>query len=1329
MASYQISPPEKFNFREPDKWPVWIRRFQRFSQASGLTEKGEESQVNALVYCMGPEADDIMASFGLNEADSKKFDTVKAKFEAHFVKKKNVVFERAKFNLRKQEDGEAVDSFITSLYKLSEHCAYGNLRDELIRDRIVIGVRDKKLSMKLQLEDGLTLEKAISTARQQEYVKQEQAALKQEGGITGESVDYLKAGKTYKGGHRSNPAKATPTCSRCGRGPPHPKSACPAATAECHRCHKVGHYREFCRTKIVGEVCSDSSDDEIPAFLGAVGDPLDAKPWMVSIVMNKEPVEFKIDTGADVTVVPEAVFTKLKGTALRPTSKTLLGPGNHAVSVIGKFTAELEWSTSKVQEEVFVVAGMKNSLLGRPAIQSLNLLAKVCSVKSTTSRIIAEHPKLFHGLGNLDGEYHIELKEGAKPFALSTPRRIALPRRSLVKKELKAMESSGIISRVKQPTDWCSGMVVVPKGNKRVRICVDLTKLNDSVKRSRHILPSVEQSLAQLGGAKVFSKLDANSGFWQVKLDQKSALLTTFITPFGRFCFNRLPFGITSGPEYFQSRMAEILDGLEGVVNQTDDSVVYGATQEEHDQRLEAVLRRLEEAGVTLNPEKCVFSTDTIKFLGHIIGPDGIRPDPEKVKAITSMCPPTNTTEVHRFLGMCNQLSKFSPRLAEMSEPLRSLLSAKSTWCWSEIQQKAFEDIKAEMQSDRVLALYHVDLETIVAADASSYGLGAVLLQKQSDADWKPVLFASRTLSSTEQRYAQVEKEALAVTWACERFKHFLLGKRFHICTDHKPLISLLSHKQLDELTVRIQRFRMRLMGYDYSISHVPGKDLIIPDTLSRAPLPGRNPEDIELEEDTARYVQQVVQSLPASEHRLEEIRACQQNDEVCKQIIEFVANGWPPKSQLRGVIKKYYPVASELSMAHGLLLRGSRIVIPSALQSEMLERVHAGHQGIVKCRERAHQSVWWPGLNSQLEDLVFSCTVCQKERRQRPEPLHSTPFPELPWQKLGADLFEWKGMKYLLIVDYFSRFIEIAKLGGESSSHIIQHMKSIIARHGIPQEIFTDNGPQFAAAEFKQFADKYGFRHKTSSPHYPQSNGEAERAVKTIKGLLQKTDDPYHSLLVYRATPLQNGYSPAELLMNRRLRTDLPMVSTQLKPSVPNMVNVRAKETAARQRREENFDRLHRAKSLDPLQPGDSVWVTDRQEGGVVEEQSAPRSYNVSTPSGTFRRNRQHLNVLPEGGSLEERASPRRETVQVENVPEPQSNPEPQSDPEPQSKPETEMAASGPDPETETAASGPAPASEASHHKLPRETPGVTRTRSGRISVKRTFFDPSQYN
>ena len=219
-------------------------------------------------------------------------------------------------------------------------------------------------------------------------------------------------------------------------------------------------------------------------------------------------------------------------------------------------------------------------------------------------------------MGTIEGEYAIVLKKDAKPYALATLRRIPLPLKGQVEEELKRMEALRVIRKVDVPTDWCAGMVVVPKSNNKVRICVDLTKLNRSVCRERHILPSVEQTLAQLKGAKIFSKLDANSGFWQIKLSSQSALLTTFITPVGRFCFNRLPFGITSAPEFYQKKMSHILSGLTGVVCMMDDVLVFGQTQQEHDLRLEAVLSKISKAGVTLNSDKCQFSTDHCQIFG-----------------------------------------------------------------------------------------------------------------------------------------------------------------------------------------------------------------------------------------------------------------------------------------------------------------------------------------------------------------------------------------------------------------------------------------------------------------------------------------------------------------------------------------------------------------------------------------------------------------------------------------------------------------------------------------------------------------------------------------
>ena len=220
--------------------------------------------------------------------------------------------------------------------------------------------------------------------------------------------------------------------------------------------------------------------------------------------------------------------------------------------------------------------------------------------------------------------------------------------------------------------------------------------------------------------------------------------------------------------------------------------------------------------------------------------------------------------------------------------------------------------------------------------------------------------------------------------------------------------------------------------------------------------------------------------------------------------------------------------------------MRKNRIIKPSGQRPEILEQIHKGHQGIVKCREHAASSVWWPGLSRDIEELVNNCTECRKLRTQRAQPLMPSSLPDMPWQKVGTDLFEWNKQTYLLIVD--SRFIEIARLSRPTAEQVIHWTKSIFARHGIPEILISDNGPQFGSEMYSEFATEYQFQHLTSSHYFPQSNGEAERAVGTVKRLLNRENDPYLALMAYHATPLQNGYSPAELLMSQRLRTTVPI-------------------------------------------------------------------------------------------------------------------------------------------------------------------------------------------
>ena len=804
MASIRLEAPQPFNFKTPDDWSRWKKRFEQYRQASGLSEESEARQISTLLYCMGENAEETLSS--TNTPTRERYAAVMAAFDEFFQVRKNVIFERACFNRRIQREGEAAEQFITSLYVLAENCAYGDLAAEMIRDRIVVGIRDKALSERLQLDPDLTLESAKRRVRQREAVHKQQTVLQKPVAIKEEkSLDAVK--HFSKRPQRKSHVPAThrsERCTRCGR-MQHKRNQCPARESTCYKCNKKGHFASVCRTKKdVASLEERLEDTHLEtAYLNTV-DTEDSTAWRAEIKVNDRPMSFKLDTGAEVTAISEGALSHLGQIQLHKPEKVLCGPDRKELDVVGCTTVTLAYRGNTTSQTAYIIRELKNNLLGLPAIQSLHLLKKVDEVEEMSAASVKEQfPKLFQGLGTLRGEYQIMLKPGAQPFALTTARNVALPLRPKVKEELSRMEALGVITKVEEPTDWCAGMVAVPKPSGDVRICVDLKPLNESVRREFHPLPKVDDNLAQLAGATVFSKLDANSGFWQVPLAVDSRPLTTFITPFGRYWFNKLPFGISSAPEHFQRQMNKILEGLEGILCHLDDVLVFGSNQKQHDERLLAALKRIEEAGVTLNEAKCEINKSQLKFLGHVINQQGISADPERTSAIEQMSIPTNRTELRRFLGMANQLGKFSHNLAELTTPLRELLSTKNVWIWGPNQEKAFARIKTELTKPTILSMYDLEADTIVSADASSHGLGAVLLQKSGDI-WKPVVYASRVLSDTESRYAQIEKEALAITWACEKFSCYLLGKTFTIQTDHKPLVSLLGSKNLDALPPRV---------------------------------------------------------------------------------------------------------------------------------------------------------------------------------------------------------------------------------------------------------------------------------------------------------------------------------------------------------------------------------------------------------------------------------------------------------------------------------------------------------------------------------------------
>ncbi|KAJ3661862.1 hypothetical protein Zmor_006241 [Zophobas morio] len=343
----------------------------------------------------------------------------------------------------------------------------------------------------------------------------------------------------------------------------------------------------------------------------------------------------------------------------------------------------------------------------------------------------------------------------------------------------------------------------------------------------------------------------------------------------------------------------------------------------------------------------------------------------------------------------------------------------------------------------------------------------------------------------------------------------------------------------------------------------------------------------------------------------------------------DYSITGWPAKTKLEENIRPYYQYRFEISFVNDILLRNNRIIIPSSLQLRCLEFLHRGHQGIVKCRARAKTSVWWLGLSSQIENLIRNCPQCVEHQINFKEPFLKDSFPERPWQKIALDLFKIDSW-YLIVTDYYSRFFEIFKLNKMTEFIIIAKLKTLFSRFGIPEIVRSDNGPQFQS-EFKKFAYDYDFHHITSSPYFPQSNGCIEAAVKIAKSLIKKNPGGLDlALLAYRTTPLDCGYSPSELLMNRKLRSHLPILPSQLNKAV-NAKLVFKREDKAKDKSIDQFNKRHRARNLSELKQGDSVWVIDlRIYGKIIEVLREPRSYMVETNFGIYRRNRYHLVPAP---------------------------------------------------------------------------------------------------
>ncbi|XP_052756325.1 uncharacterized protein K02A2.6-like [Galleria mellonella] len=635
----------------------------------------------------------------------------------------------------------------------------------------------------------------------------------------------------------------------------------------------------------------------------------------------------------------------------------------------------------------------------------LNLSVESASDNSDEEMVfvdtIEEGRKL--SLGKLPGKYSIIVDKTIQPVVCPT-RKIPLGLKDKLRQELHRMEGLGVIRKVTYPTEWVNAIVPVAKKDGSIRVCLDPRPLNRAVRRAHYTLPTVPELAARLRGAQVFSVLDARCGFWMVEIDEASADLCTFGTPFGRYQFLRLPYGINCAPEVFHAKIRQHLEDLEGVESFIDDVIVWGRNKEEHDCRLKCLLLRARNVGIKFNRQKCQFGVSEITYLGHKFDANGMRADSAKVKAIMEMPYPNDKKALERFLGMINYLAKFIQNYSECVNVLRLLLKKDSEWLWEAQHTEAVDKLKAKLASAPVLALYCERTPVVVSVDASSVALGAVLLQ-----DGRPVEFASLTLTDTQTRYAQIEKEMLAIVFAAERFRQYIYGRSdVTVHTDHKPLETLFN-KPLVSVPARLQRMMMRVQGYDFKVVYTPGKYIYIADTLSRAPLKDLMHDRVtdEIEIQTCF----VLQHVPFSEEKMKIIRGETKIDNDCRRLMNYITNGWPKnRRDVHENIIGFWPYREQLHCMDYMIFKGDCIFIPRALRDNMVSQVHEGHLGIERCKRRAREVMFWPGMSEDVERAVRGCAACALHApRPRRQPLLQHTVPALPWRKLASDIFEYK--------------------------------------------------------------------------------------------------------------------------------------------------------------------------------------------------------------------------------------------------------------------------------------------------------------------------------
>lgn len=1257
------------------EWIKWKQTFQSWIDVNDFVDADKKKAY--LLYYGGEQLREVhdslpnvptTSSGPLAGAYCDVYQATVNVLDKYFAPKKNATFERMLFQNMQQDSEERFEKFYVRLCQQAKLCEFGDQMESNIRDQLIQKCLSAELQQKLWLETDISMEKVLTMGTAFEAMKEQlrvvQRNAKKEPLATVNKIDQAAL------------------CGRCGSDKHNNKDPkCPAMGKKCFKCGSMGHFGRKCRSNgamrgnsnrgswqtrdrpykrqeysrhqrenvdVKGEDAKEKNmststsvqaiEIESTAEKGSYMFAMEGQGNEIECVVGNVKIGMIVDSGSKFNVIDKESWTmmKLKGVEVinmqQRSDQIFKAFGGHTLEVIGTFEAGIKCIGKRSQAKFFVMNQVGKPLLGLDTAVQMGVL-NICT-DNTVANVETVKP-----LNKIAGVIvKLPIDETVTPVAQQY-RRIPIALEEAVNNKIDELLTMKVIEPVSGHSSWISPMVVVPKGDGQVRICLDMRQANLAIKRENYPLPVIDDFLPHMAGSKVFSKLDICNAFHQVEIAPESREITTFITSRGLFRFTRLMFGIKCAPEIFQKILSSLLAGCEGCFNYADDVIIFGRTQLEHENRLSQVMKVLNTNNVKLNEKKCVFNANVLVFLGHEISEKGIRPTYDKVEAVKSFRSPTNKDEVYSFLGLVNFVGRYIPHLASLTYELRLLTKNDTKFVWSEIQQLAFDRLKEELSRDTVLGFFDRNERTILIVDAGPVGLGAVLYQ-EGKRGLRIIEYAHRSLTEVEQRYCQTEKEALGCVWGTERFHFYLFGIEFDLMTDAQVLLVLFGPKS--KPCARIERWVLRIQTYKYRIVFCPGKKNIA-DPLSR--LSQSVAEIKPFDEEAEHYVCRIVAEAKPVAIKLAEIEQCSMEDGEIQAVKKALyENVWTERAE------SFKLFEIELCFVGNILLRGNLMVMPEVLRQRTLELAHEGHPGIVAMKQRLRSKVWWPKLYREAENWVRKCRSCLLVSAPNPpEPLRRRELPAARWQHVAVDFMgPMNGNHYLLVVvDYYSRFKEVEVMTCIDSQKTIKKLKAIFARNGYPKSMTADNGSQLVSDDFKDFCTTSGIELVTTTPYWPQQNGEVERQNRSLVKRLKIShlndsdwqDDLQDYLMMYRTTPHSTtGKTPGELNFGSKIRDKIPCMEEPIEIDL----EVADKDRLAKHKGKVYADERRRAKPSD-ITVDDQVVVKKVVRNSKLSPTFGPEVFTVTKRTGAelvvkcnesgkeYRRNVSHVKRVSE--------------------------------------------------------------------------------------------------